>query len=100
MGYKKANGKSKTQEVPKTKKDRADMTPTALLSPFFFFNKAFFFFFWLRWVFVAARGLSLVAESRGYSSLRCAGFSLWWLLLFWSTGSRRVGFSSCGMQAQ
>ena len=30
---------------------------------------------------------SLVAESRGYSSLQCMGFSLWWLLL-WSTGSR------------
>ena len=36
---------------------------------------------WLRWVFVAARGLSLVAVSRVYSSLQCAGFSLWWLLL-------------------
>ena len=30
-------------------------------------------FFGLHWVFVAARGLSLVAASRGYSSLRCAG---------------------------
>ena len=58
-------------------------------------------FFGLRWVFVAARGLSLVAESGGYSSLRCAGFSLRWLLLLRSTGSRRAGFSSCsGMQAQ
>ena len=49
------------------------------------------FFFWLRWVFIAAHGLSLVAESRGYSSLRCAGFSLWWLLLLQSTGSRLTG---------
>ena len=57
------------------------------------------FFFWLRWVFVAARGLSLVAASRGYSPLRCAGFSLRWLLLSGSTGSRRLGFSSCGSQA-
>ena len=56
----------------------------------------FFFFFWLCWVFVAERGLSLVVTSRGYSSLRCAGFSSWWLLLLWSTGTRRVGFSSCG----
>ena len=38
----------------------------------FFF---FFFFFWLCWVFFAARGLSLVAESGGYSSLWCVGFS-------------------------
>ena len=49
----------------------------------------------LRWVFVAACRLSLVAESGGYSSLQCAGFSLQWLLLLWGTGSRRAGFSSC-----
>ena len=60
----------------------------------------FFLFFWLRWVFVAARKLSLVAASGGYSSLRCAGLSLWWLLLWWSTGYRHVGFSSCSMWAQ
>ena len=48
-------------------------------------------YFWLRWVFVAAHGLSLVAASGGYSSLLCAGFSLWWLLLLQSMGSRRVG---------
>ena len=58
------------------------------------------FYFWLRWVFIVARGLSLVAVSRGYSSLRCAGFSLRWLLLLRSMGSRRVGFSSCGTWAQ
>ena len=44
--------------------------------------------------------LSLVAASRGYSSLQCEGFSLWWLLLLRSTGSRRTGFSSCGTRAQ
>ena len=32
-----------------------------------------FGFCWLRWVFIAARGLSSVAASRGYSSLLCAG---------------------------
>ena len=36
-------------------------------------------------------GFSLVAASGGYSSLRCAGFSLQWLLLLWSTGSRHTG---------
>ena len=38
---------------------------------FFFLNKFIYIFiyFWLRWVFVAARGLSLVAVSRGCSSL-------------------------------
>ena len=50
-------------------------------------------------IFVAARGLSLVAASRGYSSLQCAGFSLWWLPLLRSTGSRPTGFSSCGSRA-
>ena len=30
-------------------------------------------YFWLHWVFVAACGLSLVAVSRGYSSLRVCG---------------------------
>ena len=50
-------------------------------------------------VFVAACGLSLVAASGGYSSLRCAGFSSWWLLLLQSTGPRGMGFSSCGARA-
>ena len=59
-----------------------------------------FFFFWLRWVFIAAHGLSLVAVSKGYASLRCVGFSLQWLLLLRSTGSRHAGFSSCGTRAQ
>ena len=58
-----------------------------------------FIYGWLRWVFVAARGLSLVAANRGYSSLQCTGFSLRWLLLLQSTGSRRAGFSSCGSRA-
>ena len=48
----------------------------------------FLFFFWLRWVFVAVHGLSLVAVSGGYSSLWCTGFSLWWLLLLSSTDSK------------
>ena len=73
------------------------------------FNYLFiYFYFWLRWVFVAGHGLSLVAASRGYSSLRCAGFSVQWLLLLWSTGSRRTRasavapgeLSSCGSRAQ
>ena len=34
------------------------------------------------------------------SSLLCAGFSLRWLLLLRSTGSRHVDFSSCGSWAQ
>ena len=63
---------------------------------FFFLNNIYF---WLHWVFAAACGLSLVAASRGYSSLQCTGFSLRWLLLLWSTGFRHAGFSSCGLWA-
>ena len=33
------------------------------------------------------QGLSLVAVSRGYPSLQCLGFSLWWFLLLQSTGA-------------
>ena len=40
-----------------------------------------FIYYWLCWVFVAARRLSLVVASGGYSSLWCTGFSLRWLLL-------------------
>ena len=60
----------------------------------------YLFIYWLRWVFVAARRLSLVAVSRGYCSLWCAGFSLQWLLLLWSTGSRCAAFSSCSTRTQ
>ena len=70
-----------------------------LMSQFTSFFKNLFIYFWLRWVFVAAGGLSLVAASGGYSSLWCAGFSLWCLLLLRSTSSRHAGFSSCGAQA-
>ena len=67
---------------------------------YFFFNFIYLFIYsWLHWVFVAARGLSLHVASRGYSSLQCAGFSLQWLLLLQSTGSRHAGFSSCGLRA-
>ena len=64
-----------------------------------FYKFILFFQFWLRWVFFVVCRLSLVAVSGGYSSLQFAGFSLQWLLLFQSTGSRRTGFSSCGLRA-
>ena len=58
------------------------------------------FYFWLCWVLVAARRLSLVVASGDYSSLWCVGFSLRWLLLLWSMDPRRAGFSGCGVWAQ
>ena len=64
-----------------------------------FFLINIFIYFWLLWVFIAARGLSLVVASGGYSLLRCTGFSLRWLLLLRSMGSRHTGFSSCGLWA-
>ena len=66
-----------------------------------FFKKNLFIYFCLCWVFVAACGLSLVAASGGYSQLRHTGFSLRWLLLLWSMGSRHAGsvLLSCGLQS-
>ena len=69
---------------------------------FFFFNKFIYLFIYLIFGCTGsslARGFSLVAESGGYSLLRCTGFSLRWLLLLQSTGARRTGFSSCGTRA-
>ena len=78
--------------------------PSVALFFFFFFliNVCMYLFIysWLHWVFVAERRLPLDAASGGYSSLQCAGFSLRWLLLLRSTGSRHAGFSSCGTRAQ
>ena len=65
-----------------------------------FLNKfIYFIYFWLHWVFIAVCGLSPVVARGGYSLLWCTGFSLWWLLLLRSTGSRWAGFSSCGSWA-
>ena len=65
------------------------------LIQFFFLIYLFYFiiYFWLRWVFVPACGLSLVAESGCYSSLWCAGFSLLWLVFV--TEHR---LQACGLQ--
>ena len=68
----------------------------------FFFYKFIYLFYYL---FLAALVLhccvppSLVVASRGHSSPQCAGLSLQWSLSPRSTGSRRVGFSSCGLRA-
>ena len=54
------------------------------VNPYLLFIYLFIYlciYFWLHWVFVAAPGLSLVAASGSYSSLRGVGFSLRWLLL-------------------
>ena len=75
--------------------------PSPLISFFFFPETSpLIYLFIYGCVGSLLRGLSLVAVSGGYASLRCAGFSLQWLLLLRSTSSRRVGFSGCGTWAQ
>ena len=74
---------------------------------FFLYKFIYFTYFWLRWVFVVGLGLSLVVASRGYSPLRCAGFSLGG---FPCCRARALGartsvvvahrLSSCGTRAQ
>ena len=70
---------------------RCSLFPTphhSIVPHFFFFNfYLFIYYFWLCWVFVSVRGLSLVAASGGHSSSRCAGLSLSRPLLLWSAGS-------------
>ena len=67
-------------------------------SPLPYRFKKIILLFWLYWAFTAACGLSLVETSRGYSSLRCAGFSLQRTLLWGIIGSWHTGFSICGAQ--
>ena len=65
-----------------------------MITQFFFKEFTFFYlfiYFWLCWVFVSVRGLSLVAASGGHSSSRRAGLSPSRPLPLWSTGSRRTG---------
>ena len=60
----------------------------------FFFNMLIsflFIYFWLCWVFVSVRGLSLAAASGDHSSQRGAGLSPSRPLSLRSTGSRRAG---------
>ena len=62
-----------------------------LLLHFIYLFIYLFIYFWLCWVFVSVRGLSLAAASGGHSSSRCAGLSLSRPLLLRSTGSKRAG---------
>ena len=55
-------------------------------------------YFWLQWVFVAARGLSLVGESGGYFPVAVYRLLITRASLFAEHG--RTGFSSCGIWAQ
>ena len=65
--------------------------PQIFIYFFFFLIYLLIIYFWLCWVFVSVRGLSLVAASGGHSSSRRAGLSLSRPLLLRGTGSRRTG---------
>ena len=90
---------------------------TPLLFFFFLIHVILCIYFCLHWVFVASRGLSLVAVSGDYSLLWCVGFSLWGLLRvgaspvaehkLWAdrlsscgAWAPECGVSSCGAGAQ
>ena len=55
------------------------------------------FIYWLCCVFIAVQAFSTCGEW-GLSSLWGLGFSLQWLLLFWSTDCRLMSFSTCGFR--
>jgi len=75
------------------------LKPSIAISLSFFKKWFIYFYFWLYWVFVAARRLSLVVEGGGFSVSCCVGFSLWWPLLLRSTGSRARRLSRCNAWA-
>ena len=56
-----------------------------------------FLSFWLHWVFLLEPGLALVEGAT--LCLQCMGFSLQWLFLLGSIGSRCTGFSGCSTWA-
>ena len=60
-------------------------------SPHTILNIYLFIYFWLCWVLVSVRGLSLVAASGDHLSSRCAGLSPSWPLSLRSTASRCAG---------
>ena len=66
--------------------EAASLMSSSLFFFFFLINLFYLFYFWLHWVFVAVRRLSLVVANRGYSS--CG-----------ARASHCSGFSSCGAQA-
>ena len=64
-----------------------------------------FFTYWVFWRGAvlglrSCAGVSLVAGSRGSALWPRTGFSLQWLFLLWTRGSRHGASSSCGIWAQ
>ena len=74
--------------------------PSEFLLSLYLFIYYYYFLLSLVFIFLTNKLIYLFILGHVGSSLRCVGFSLQWLLLLWSMGSRCVGFSSCGTQAQ
>ena len=64
----------------------------------FFLNFYLCTYFWLCWVFIAARAFLQLQRVGATLQLLCAGFSLQWLLLLWSSGSRACRLSGWGFR--
>ena len=64
------------------------------ISPINFFKKnlQLFYYFWLCWIFLCSQAFLWLQQAGATVQLQRAGFSLWWLFLLWSTGSRMHGF--------
>ena len=58
-----------------------------------------YFYFWLCWVVIAERGLSLVSTSRGCSLVVMCRLLIAVAFLWQSMGSMHADFSSCGSLA-
>ena len=68
-------------------------------SPYVYMCVYTYIYFGCAGFFVAAHRLLLGAVSRGSSLSQRTGFSLWWLLLLWSTGSGCTSFHGCSVWA-
>ena len=71
------------------------LPPPRLYTQYPFYYKKVFIFGWAGSL--VSCGLSLVVTGAA-TLLWCAGFSLQWLLLWWSMSSRHMGFCSCNTQ--
>ena len=91
---------ARTTWPPSTVADGRALVLFVWLHSFFLNLFIYFIYFWLCWVFVSVRGLSLVAASRGRSSLRCAGLSLSRPLFVAEHRLQTRRLSSCGSGAQ
>ena len=76
--------------VPCTARQILNTGPPRKPYSIFFLNFHNCIYFWLCWVFVAVQAFLQLWQSAALLQLQCAGFSLQWLLLLGSTGSRAL----------